>query len=122
MLARGRVSLYEPRGEFQVVIDHLEEAGEGLLRRRFEELKQKLAAEGLFDTRHKQPLPALPRRIGVITSPTGAAVRDILHILRASLPGHPGADLPGRGAGRGRAARDRAGAPARRPSAATATC
>jgi exodeoxyribonuclease VII large subunit len=71
------------------VIEHLEEAGEGLLRRRFEELKQKLAAEGLFDTRHKQPLPALPRRIGVITSPTGAALRDILHILRRRFPTIP---------------------------------
>jgi exodeoxyribonuclease VII large subunit len=89
VLARGRVSLYEPRGEFQVVIEHLEEAGEGLLRRRFEELKQKLAAEGLFDTRYKKPLPQLPRRIGVITSPTGAAVRDILHILRRRFPAIP---------------------------------
>jgi exodeoxyribonuclease VII large subunit len=83
------VSLYEARGEFQVVIEHIEEAGEGLLRRRFEELKQKLNAEGLFDTRHKQPLPALPRRIGVITSPTGAAIRDILHILRRRFPAVP---------------------------------
>jgi exodeoxyribonuclease VII large subunit len=89
VLARGRVSLYEPRGEFQLVIDHLEEAGEGLLRRRFEELKQKLAAEGLFDSRHKQPLPSLPRCIGVITSPTGAAIRDILHILRRRFPAIP---------------------------------
>jgi exodeoxyribonuclease VII large subunit len=89
VLARGRVSLYEARGEFQVVIEHLEEAGEGMLRRRFEALKQKLAAEGLFDTRHKQPLPALPRRIGVITSPTGAAIRDILHILRRRFPAIP---------------------------------
>jgi exodeoxyribonuclease VII large subunit len=89
VLARGRVSLYEARGEFQVVIEHLEEAGEGLLRRRFEELKQKLAAEGLFDTAHKQSLPALPRRIGVITSPTGAALRDILHILRRRFPAIP---------------------------------
>jgi exodeoxyribonuclease VII large subunit len=89
VLARGRVTLYEPRGEFQVVIEHLEEAGEGLLRRRFEELKQKLSAEGLFDTRHKQPLPALPRRIGVVTSPTGAALRDILHVLRRRFPAIP---------------------------------
>jgi exodeoxyribonuclease VII large subunit len=89
VLARGRVSLYEARGEFQVVIEHLEEAGEGVLRRRFEVLKQKLAAEGLFDGRHKQPLPALPRRIGVITSPTGAAIRDILHILRRRFPAIP---------------------------------
>jgi exodeoxyribonuclease VII large subunit len=89
VLARGRVSLYEARGEFQVVIEHVEEAGEGVLRRRFEVLKQKLAAEGLFDSRHKQPLPALPRRIGVITSPTGAAIRDILHILRRRFPAIP---------------------------------
>ena len=89
VLARGRVSLYEARGEFQVVIEHLEEAGEGVLRRRFEALKQKLSAEGLFDTRHKQALPPLPRRIGVITSPTGAAIRDILHILRRRFPAIP---------------------------------
>jgi exodeoxyribonuclease VII large subunit len=86
VLARGRVSLYEARGEFQVVVEHLEEAGEGLLRRRFEELKQKLSAEGLFDERHKQALPRLPRRIGVITSPTGAALRDILHVLARRFP------------------------------------
>jgi len=89
VVARGRVSLYEARGEFQVVIEHIEEAGEGLLRRRFEELKQKLNAEGLFDARHKQALPTLPRRIGVITSPTGAAIRDILHILRRRFPAVP---------------------------------
>jgi exodeoxyribonuclease VII large subunit len=89
VLARGRVSLYEARGEFQVVIEHLEEAGEGVLRRRFDALKQKLLAEGLFDTRHKQPLPRLPRRIGVITSPTGAAIRDIAHILRRRFPAIP---------------------------------
>jgi len=89
VLARGRVSLYEARGEFQVVVEHLEEAGEGLLRRRFEELKARLGAEGLFDSRHKQPLPRLPGRIGVITSPTGAALRDILHILRRRFPAVP---------------------------------
>lgn len=80
--ARGRISLYEPRGEFQFIVDHIEEAGEGVLRRRFEQLKAKLAAEGLFAEERKRPLPRLPRRIGVITSPTGAAVRDVLHILR----------------------------------------
>ena len=89
VLARGRVSLYEARGEFQVVIEHLEEAGEGALRRRFEELKQKLAAEGLFDARYKKPLPRLPKCIGVITSPTGAAVRDILHVLGRRFPAVP---------------------------------
>lgn len=89
VVARGRVSLYEARGEFQVVVEHLEEAGEGALQRRFEELKRKLAAEGLFDERHKQALPPLPRRIGVVTSPTGAALRDILHILRRRFPAIP---------------------------------
>jgi exodeoxyribonuclease VII large subunit len=89
VLARGRVSLYEARGEFQVVVDHLEEAGEGLLRRRFEELKRRLDAEGLFEERHKQRLPRLPRRIGVVTSPTGAALRDILHVLRRRFPAVP---------------------------------
>ena len=89
VLARGRVSLYEARGEFQVVIDHLEAAGEGALRRRFEELKRKLLAEGLFEAAQKKPLPTLPRRIGVITSPTGAALRDILHILQRRFPAVP---------------------------------
>jgi exodeoxyribonuclease VII large subunit len=89
VLARGRVSIYEARGEFQVVVEHLEEAGEGLLRRRFEELKQRLGAEGLFDERHKQPVPLLPRRVGVITSPTGAALRDILHVLARRFPAVP---------------------------------
>ncbi len=89
VLARGRVSIYEPRGDYQLIVDHLEPAGEGLLRRRLEELKQKLAAEGLFDEARKQDLPRLPRRIGVITSPTGAAVRDILHILKRRFPAIP---------------------------------
>jgi len=79
---RGRVSLYEARGDYQFLVDHMEEAGEGALRRQFELLKSKLAAEGLFATERKRALPKLPRRIGVITSPTGAAVRDVLHILR----------------------------------------
>jgi exodeoxyribonuclease VII large subunit len=79
---RGRVSLYEPRGDYQFIADYIEEAGEGALRRRFELLKAKLAAEGLFAAEHKRALPKLPRRIGVITSPTGAAIRDVLHILQ----------------------------------------
>lgn len=89
VLVRGRVSLYEPRGDYQLIADHLEAAGEGLLRRRLEELKQKLAAAGLFDAERKQPLPALPKSIGVITSPSGAAVRDILHILKRRFPAIP---------------------------------
>jgi exodeoxyribonuclease VII large subunit len=82
VLVRGRVSLYEARGDYQFLADSIEEAGEGALRRRFELLKSKLAAEGLFATERKRALPALPRRIGVITSPTGAAIRDVLHILQ----------------------------------------
>jgi exodeoxyribonuclease VII large subunit len=89
VLARVRVTLYEGRGEFQLVVHHLEEAGEGALRRAFEALKARLAAEGLFDAEHKRPLPALPRRIGVITSPTGAAVRDILSTLARRFPAIP---------------------------------
>src|SRR5690606_8890575 len=80
--ARGRVSLYEQRGDYQFILDYIEEAGEGALRRKFEVLKAKLAAEGLFNVEHKRPLPKLPRRIGIITSPTGAAVRDVLHVLK----------------------------------------
>jgi exodeoxyribonuclease VII large subunit len=89
VLARGRVSIYEPRGDYQLIVEHLEPAGEGLLRRRLEELKRKLAAEGLFDESRKQDLPHLPRRIGVITSPSGAAIRDVLQILKRRFPAIP---------------------------------
>jgi exodeoxyribonuclease VII large subunit len=86
VLARGRLSLYEPRGDFQLIVDSVQEAGEGALQRRFEELKAKLEAEGLFDPGHNQPLPPYPGRIGLITSPQGAAVRDLLHILGRRWP------------------------------------
>jgi exodeoxyribonuclease VII large subunit len=86
ILARGRVSLYEPRGDYQFIIEHLEEAGVGALKREFERLKAKLAAEGLFALERKRSLPRFPRRIGVVTSPTGAALRDILHILARRFP------------------------------------
>lgn len=86
VLGRGRLTLYEARGEYQMVFDHLEEAGEGALRRAFDELKAKLAAEGLFDAERKRPLPRFARRIGVITSPTGAAVRDVLSVLARRFP------------------------------------
>lgn len=89
VLARGRVSIYEPRGEYQLIVESLEEMGEGVLRRRFEELKRKLAAEGLFDARHKRDKPTLPRRIGVVTSPSGAAVRDIVTTLARRFPAIP---------------------------------
>jgi exodeoxyribonuclease VII large subunit len=81
VLVRARIGLYEPRGEFQLLIEHMEDAGLGALKRRFDELAAKLAAEGLFAPERKRLLPALPKRIGVITSPTGAALRDILHVL-----------------------------------------
>jgi exodeoxyribonuclease VII large subunit len=86
VLARARVGLYEPRGEYQLIVEHLEESGEGALKREFEKLKAKLAAEGLFAAERKKPLPAIPRRIGVVTSPTGAAIHDILRVLRARYP------------------------------------
>jgi exodeoxyribonuclease VII large subunit len=81
VLARGRVSVYEARGDYQLIVEHLEEAGIGALRREFEKLKVKLATEGLFALASKRALPPFPRRIGVVTSPTGAALRDILHVL-----------------------------------------
>ncbi len=86
VLVRARVGLYEPRGEYQLIVEHLEEAGEGALKREFEKLKAKLAAEGLFAIERKRPLPAVPRRIGVVTSRTGAAIHDILRVLRARFP------------------------------------
>ena len=86
VLARGRLTLYEARGEYQLVLDHMEEAGEGALRRAFEEMKAKLAAEGLFENERKRPLPHFARRIGVITSPSGAAVRDVLSVLARRFP------------------------------------
>src|SRR5688572_16965367 len=89
VLLRARVGLYEARGEFQLVVDHLEDAGEGGLRRRFEALKLKLAAEGLFDAARKRALPRFPGRIGIVTSATGAALRDVLHVLRRRFPAVP---------------------------------
>ena len=89
VLLRARVGLYEARGDFQLVVDHLEEAGEGELRRRFEALKLKLAAEGLFDASRKRAPPRFPRRIGVVSSSTGAALRDVLHVLRRRCCGVP---------------------------------
>jgi exodeoxyribonuclease VII large subunit len=86
VLACGRVSLYEPRGDYQLIVEQLEPIGEGALRRQFEVLKKKLAAEGLFDEARKKALPVLPRSIGVITSPSGAAIRDIISVLRRRFP------------------------------------
>ena len=82
VIARGHLSVYEARGEYQLYVEYLEPAGLGALQLAFEQLKQKLAAEGLFETARKKPLPVLPRTIGVVTSPTGAVIRDILRVLR----------------------------------------
>jgi exodeoxyribonuclease VII large subunit len=84
--ARGRVGLYEPRGDYQLIVEQLEEAGEGALKREFERLKARLLAEGLFAAERKRVLPRLPRRIGIVTSATGAALQDLLHILARRFP------------------------------------
>ena len=79
---RGRLSLYEPRGEYQILVSAMEPVGVGALQLAFEQLKARLEAEHLFDADRKRPIPALPRRVGVVTSPTGAALRDILRVLK----------------------------------------
>jgi len=86
---RARIGLYEARGEYQLVAESMEESGDGALQRAFEELKQRLSVEGLFDESTKQPIPTLPKRIGVVTSPTGAAIRDILSVLKRRFPAMP---------------------------------
>ena len=80
--ARGKLSVYEARGEYQLLVEYLEPLGAGALQIAFEELKKKLAAEGLFQPERKRNLPLLPRRIGVVTSPTGAAIQDVLRVIR----------------------------------------
>lgn len=87
VMVRARISVYEPRGEYQLLADFIEPAGDGLLRQQYEQLKAKLAAEGLFAPERKKPLPTNARKIGVITSPTGAAIRDILTVLQRRAPG-----------------------------------
>ena len=84
--AYGMITAYERSSQFQILVETVEDAGRGDLRKRFDELKEKLRAEGLFDSERKRPLPLLPRRIGVITSPTGAAIRDILNVLARRYP------------------------------------
>ncbi len=87
VLARGRIDVYEPRGEYQLLVEALEPQGYGALQLAFEQLKKKLAEEGLFDASRKRPLPRLPRRIGIVTSPSGAVIRDMLQILERRFPG-----------------------------------
>lgn len=86
LIVHGAVSLYEGRGDYQLIADYIEEAGLGALQRRFEQLKQQLAAEGLFAQQHKKPLPRHVSHIAVITSPTGAAIHDILTVLEKRFP------------------------------------
>src|SRR5690242_19680301 len=86
VIARGRMSVYEARGEYQLCVEYLEPAGVGALQLAFEQLRQRLAAEGLFDPARKKPLPLLPRAIGIVTSPSGAAIRDILRVLKRRFP------------------------------------
>jgi len=86
VLVRAKVSLYEPRGDFQLIIEHMEDAGTGLLRQQYEQLKQKLNAQGIFDLADKKPLPEHISTVGIVTSPTGAAVKDILTVLKRRNP------------------------------------
>jgi exodeoxyribonuclease VII large subunit len=87
VLVRGRIEVYEPRGEYQLIVDAIEPVGAGALQAAFEKLKKKLAAEGLFDEDRKRPLPRLPRHVGIVSSPTGAVIRDILHVIERRFPG-----------------------------------
>lgn len=82
----GRITVYEPRGQYQLIVQKVEAAGQGSLQEAFEKLKEKLNREGLFDPARKRPLPRLPRHIGIVTSPTGAAIRDLLQILNRRFP------------------------------------
>jgi exodeoxyribonuclease VII large subunit len=103
IVARGRLSVYEPKGEYQLVCEHLEPQGFGPLQLAFEQLKKRLAAEGLFDEARKRPLPALPRRIGIVTSIDGAALRDMIRVLRRRYPNAHVVIAPSRVQGEGAA-------------------
>ncbi len=94
VIVRGRISLYEGRGEFQMIAEFLEDSGDGALRRAFDKLKAGLQAEGLFDETRKQPLPVMPSHIAVITSPQGAAIRDVISVMRRRFPAVHASILP----------------------------
>jgi exodeoxyribonuclease VII large subunit len=100
----GELTVYEPRGNYQLVVRRVQEKGVGALQAKFEELKRRLAAEGLFDSVRKRPLPKFPRRLGVVTSPTGAAIRDFLHVLHRRNRGIEVVIFPVRVQGKGAAA------------------
>ncbi len=87
IIGMGRISVYEPRGTYQIILEHMEPRGAGALRIAFEQLKDRLEAEGLFDVRHKKTLPFLPEKIALLTSPTGSVVHDILNVLQRRFPG-----------------------------------
>ena len=89
VLVRANITLYEPRGDYQIIVESMQPAGEGLLQQKYEQLKAQLTAEGLFEQKHKQALPSPAHCVGVITSKTGAALPDILHVLRRRDPGLP---------------------------------
>ena len=86
VICRGRLTVYEPKGDYQMLVDYAEPKGVGALQVAFEQLKERLAAEGLFEAARKRPLPAFPRRLGIITSPTGAAIRDIIQVAHRRWP------------------------------------
>jgi exodeoxyribonuclease VII large subunit len=86
VLIRARITLYEARGDFQLVVDHMEPAGEGQLRQAIEQLKNRLDQEGLFEAKHKKDIPVIPARVGVVTSATGAAIRDVLNVFERRFP------------------------------------
>ena len=86
VICRGKISVYEPRGEYQLILDYMEPKGIGALQLAFEQLKEKLEKEGLFDPARKKPLPLLPKRIGIVTSPTGAAIKDLLNVIGRRFP------------------------------------
>ncbi len=89
VLVRGRVGLYENRGDYQLIVEHIEQAGHGALQRQFDALKTKLALEGLFAAERKRDLPVFPQRVGVVTSASGAALHDVLHVLQRRFPAVP---------------------------------
>ncbi|MCL5261107.1 MAG: exodeoxyribonuclease VII large subunit [Gammaproteobacteria bacterium] len=89
VVVRAKISLYEPRGDFQLIVEHMEPQGAGILHEKFLQLKAKLLKEGLFDTKYKKPLPTLPNCIGIITSPTGAAIRDIISVSKRRFSAIP---------------------------------
>src|ERR1700744_1711000 len=109
VVLKGEMTVYEPRGQYQMRVTAIELQGVGALQAEVERLKEKLAAEGLFDSARKRPLPAYPQRIGLVTSPTGAAIRDVLHVIRRRNPSLEIILAPARVQGDG-AAREIAGA------------